>query len=32
MIQRTAKNGLFAGQPFWGCGRYPECKGILKIS
>jgi hypothetical protein len=22
----------FAGQPFWGCGRYPKCQGILKIS
>jgi restriction system protein len=32
MIQRTAKKGQFVGQPFWGCGRYPKCKGILKIS
>jgi restriction system protein len=32
MIQRTAKKGQFAGQPFWGCGRYPRCTGILKIS
>jgi restriction system protein len=32
MIQRTAKKGQFAGQAFWGCGRYPKCKGILKIS
>jgi restriction system protein len=32
MIQRTAKKGQFAGQPFWGCGRYPKCKGILKIA
>jgi restriction system protein len=32
MIQRTAKKGQFAGQQFWGCGRYPKCKGILKIS
>ena len=32
MIQRTAKKGQFAGQPFWGCGRYPRCKGILEIS
>jgi restriction system protein len=32
MIQRTAKNGQFAGQRFWGCGRYPKCKEILKIS
>jgi restriction system protein len=32
MIQRTAKKGQFAGQLFWGCGRYPKCRGILKIS
>jgi restriction system protein len=32
MIQRTAKKGQFAGQPFWGCSRYPKCRGILKIS
>jgi restriction system protein len=32
MIQRTAKKGQFAGQRFWGCGRYPKCTGILKIS
>ena len=32
MVQRTAKKGQFAGQSFWGCGRYPKCKGILKIS
>jgi restriction system protein len=31
MIQRTAKKGQFAGQRFWGCGRYPKCTGILKI-
>jgi restriction system protein len=32
MIQRTAKKGEFSGQRFWGCGRYPKCKEILKIS
>ena len=32
MIQRTAKKGQFAGQRFWGCGRYPKCREILKIS
>jgi restriction system protein len=32
MIQRTAKKGQFAGQPFWGCGRYPKCSGIVRIS
>jgi restriction system protein len=32
MIQRTAKKGQFAGERFWGCGRYPKCTGIVKIS
>ena len=27
MMQRTAKQGQFAGQPFWGCSRYPACRG-----
>lgn len=27
MRQRTAKQGPHAGQPFWGCSGYPECKG-----
>ena len=32
MLQRTAKRGKFAGQPFWGCARYPQCTEILRIS
>ena len=32
MVQRTAKKGQFVGQSFWGCSRYPKCRGILKIS
>jgi restriction system protein len=32
MIQRTAKKGQFAGQPFWGCSRYPKCSAIVRIS
>ena len=31
MRQRTAHQGPHAGQPFWGCTGYPECKGILAI-
>jgi restriction system protein len=27
MRQRTAKAGPQVGQPFWGCSKYPECKG-----
>ncbi len=32
MVPRTAKKGQFAGQPFWGCQKYPRCTGILRIS
>ena len=31
MCRRTARKGPHAGQPFWGCTGYPECKGILPI-
>jgi restriction system protein len=27
MVQRTAKSGPNAGSRFWGCGRYPACRG-----
>jgi restriction system protein len=27
MVQRTAKTGPQAGQSFWGCSGYPNCKG-----
>lgn len=27
MVQRTARQGEHAGQPFWGCSAYPDCKG-----
>jgi restriction system protein len=27
MVQRTAKKGANAGQQFWGCSRYPACRG-----
>ncbi|HPB30142.1 MAG TPA: four helix bundle suffix domain-containing protein [Candidatus Sumerlaeota bacterium] len=29
MVLRTAKSGKHAGQPFWGCSAYPDCKGAL---
>jgi four helix bundle suffix protein len=32
MLHRTARNGPRAGQPFWGCAEYPDCRGILPIS
>jgi restriction system protein len=31
MVLRTAKSGPNAGQQFWGCTRYPECKGTVRL-
>ena len=31
MSLRTAKAGTNAGQSFWGCGSYPNCKVTVKI-
>ncbi len=31
MSLRTAKTGKNAGQSFWGCTQYPNCKGTGKI-
>jgi len=31
MVLRTAKRGDNQGGKFWGCSRYPECRGILNI-
>jgi hypothetical protein len=30
MILRTAKNGVIQGEKFWGCSKYPSCRGIVK--
>jgi len=30
MVLRTAKTGKNAGQQFWGCSGYPQCKGVVK--
>jgi hypothetical protein len=27
MVRRTARRGRNAGNQFWGCSRYPQCKG-----
>ncbi len=32
MVLREAKNGQNAGNQFWGCSRFPQCKGVLKIT
>lgn len=31
MIRRTARHGENAGQDFWGCSRFPHCRGIVSI-
>ncbi|MBM4164566.1 MAG: four helix bundle protein [Lentisphaerae bacterium] len=31
MIQRTARKGSHAGQPFWSCPAYPDCRGTRPI-
>jgi restriction system protein len=31
MVGRTAKKGLNAGQPFWGCKNFPNCREIVPI-
>jgi DNA-binding helix-hairpin-helix protein with protein kinase domain len=31
MVQRFARRGRNAGRPFWGCSRYPTCKGTRSI-
>jgi restriction system protein len=32
MVLRTARNGRNAGGQFWGCSRFPDCRGIVKIA
>ena len=31
MVLRTAKSGTQAGNQFWGCSKYPKCRGILNV-
>jgi restriction system protein len=31
MVRRTAKRGANAGNSFWGCPKYPACRGIREI-
>ncbi|MCM8527627.1 MAG: four helix bundle suffix domain-containing protein [Lentisphaeraceae bacterium] len=31
MVVRTAKSGKQEGKQFWGCVKYPGCKGVLTI-
>jgi restriction system protein len=31
MVKRTARQGSRAGEAFWGCSGFPECKGIRHV-
>ncbi|MBV7582156.1 restriction endonuclease [Pseudomonas sp. PDM33] len=31
MILRTAKQGVNLGKKFWGCAKYPSCRGIRRL-
>lgn len=31
MVERTAKSGSNAGKRFWGCSRFPTCRGIRPL-
>ncbi len=31
MMLRTAKRGANQGEKFWGCSKYPDCRGILEF-
>lgn len=31
MVRRTAKRGANAGNDFWGCSKYPACRGVRDV-
>lgn len=31
MVRRSAKSGVNAGTEFWGCSRYPQCRGTRPV-
>ena len=32
MVLRSAKSGTNQGEKFWGCPKYPKCRGIVKFA
>lgn len=32
MVKRTAKKGRRAGETFWGCSKYPSCRGTRETA
>ena len=31
MVMRTARRGKSAGKSFWGCSKYPKCRGTMSV-
>lgn len=31
MLKRTARNGIYAGNQFWGCSTFPKCRYIEQL-
>ncbi|WP_081999852.1 topoisomerase DNA-binding C4 zinc finger domain-containing protein [endosymbiont of unidentified scaly snail isolate Monju] len=31
MVKRVARKGPYAGREFWGCSRYPKCRGVRAV-
>jgi restriction system protein len=31
MVMRKARQGAKAGQTFWGCAKFPECRGTQQV-
>lgn len=32
MVERTARRGAIPGRRFWGCARYPACRGVREMA
>ena len=32
MVRRAARSGTYAGQAFWGCSAFPQCRGTRPVS
>ncbi len=32
MVLRETKKGQNVGKKFWGCSKFPQCKGVLNIT
>ena len=32
MVKRTARKGKSVGAEFWGCPKFPECRGVRQVA